>query len=148
LDDPTVTLHLFYYYCLECQLASALRIGKDKTRPADMKLGGVCGDVPAECVAHIIYAVTGVRVQAIDLFGKNLGRCNLWLGNPSIVPTLIERIDRRLWMAPLCHRYCVVANDDRSREYLLWYLEMLRVHGPTKKVPFPRHLVTAERWTV
>ena len=139
---PDINLSLYYYECPLCP--PDVYCGKLQRVP-DLKLGGVCGDVPATAVAHLVCTITGLRIVAVDMFGNNFGRCNLWLEKPEDARELTRRIDRRMWMAPLVHGYAVVANDDDAREYLYWYLEGLRKYGPTK-VRFPRHLVTAEKW--
>lgn len=140
---PKTTLHLYNYRCFTCPVN--VYPGKINERAADVKLGGICGDVPALCIAHIIEMITGVKIQAVDMFGNNLGRCNLWLSDPRQVGELTAKFDRRMWMSPVYHGYAVVATNDDGREYLLWYLEGLRTYGP-KSVRFPRHLVTCEKW--
>ena len=143
---PHVQLHLVYYMCPQSSHLHADTIeGKLPSRSPDLKLGGICGDVSAWSIAHIIHVITQVKVIAIDMFNRSYGRCNLWLEDPEVAPALIQRIDRRMWMAPLSHGYAVVCTDDPSREFLFAYLENLRKNGP-RKVFFPRHLVTADRW--
>lgn len=146
LTHPHVTLHLYDYQCATCPL-NHIYPGKVHERPADVKLGGICGDVPALSIAHMIEVITGVKIVAIDMFGNNLGRCNLWLQNPAEVVQLTQKFDRKMWMSPVYHQYAVVALDDDGKEFLHWYLEGLRTFGP-KSVRFPRHLVTCERWIV
>jgi hypothetical protein len=144
LTHPNVTLHLYDYQCTNCSL-SHIYPGKVHERPADVKLGGICGDVPALSIAHLIEVITGVKIVAIDMFGNNLGRCNLWLQNPHEIVELTKKFDRKMWMSPVYHQYAVVALDEDGKEFLHWYLEGLRTFGP-KSVRFPRHLVTCERW--
>ena len=124
---PTVRLYLYFYNCNVCVANSGVHTGKLTSRGPDLKLGGVCGDVPSAQVAHIVSTISKLPIAAIDVFRNNYGRCNLWLEDASLATEMIRRIDRRFWMAPVCHGYAVVVNDDYSREYLLAYIESLKL---------------------
>lgn len=142
---PNAKLSLFYYLCYHCPITCQL--AKLNDRPPDLKLGGICGDINPACIAHLVETLSGIKLIALDVFGHNFGRCNLWLRDPQDAPRMMAALDRRVWMSPVPHGYAVVVDDDESREYLLWYLEGLREHGP-RRVRFPRHLMTCERWIV
>ena len=142
---PNVKLLLVYYQCFRC--VPNVFPGRLETRPPDLKLGGICGDVPALCIAHLIKIVTNIDLLAIDMFGHTVGRCNLWVKDQNDARTLLKMLDKSIWMSPIPYGYAVVAPDDAAKEYLLWYLEGLRNHGP-KSTRFPRHLMTCERWIV
>ena len=142
---PNVKLLLVYYQCFRC--VPNVFPGRLENRPPDLKLGGICGDVPALCIAHLIKIVTNVDLLAIDMFGHTVGRCNLWVKDQNDAKTLLKMLDKSIWMSPIPYGYAVVAPDEAAKEYLLWYLEGLRNNGP-KSTRFPRHLMTCERWIV
>ena len=142
---PRARLGLYAYQCLACPIRCQL--SKINDRPPDLKLGGICGDINPACIAHLVVVLSGVQLDALDVFGHNFGRCNLWLHDPADAPRMMAALDRRVWMSPVPHGYAVVVDDEDSREYLLWYLEGLREHGP-RRVRFPRHLMTCEKWIV
>lgn len=142
---PSASLNLFHYLCYHCPITCQL--SKIQERPPDLKLGGICGDINPACIAHLVETLSGIKLDALDVFGHNFGRCNLWLHNSADAPKMMAALDRRVWMSPVPHGYAVVVDDEDSREYLLWYLEGLREHGP-KRVRFPRHLMTCEKWIV
>ena len=143
-----ISVSLFYYQCRTCQLSrrrsGSLVPSKNSARGPDIKLGGVCGDVPGEMIAHMVMVITGTVITHIDKFAHSMGRANLWLEQPDEAPAVMEMLDRRVWMAPLAHGYCVFAEDDQSLRWLEAYIDATR-EGPSR-VPFPRHLMTAERW--
>jgi hypothetical protein len=142
---PNVKLALVYYKCFKC--VPAVFPGRLTSRPPDLKLGGICGDVPALCIAHLIKIVTNVDVVAVDMFGHTVGRCNLWVKDQTDAKILLKLLDKSIWMSPIPYGYAVVAPNEQAKEYLLWYLEGLRNHGP-RSARFPRHLTTCERWIV
>jgi hypothetical protein len=124
-------------------LNAAQRVAR---RPADVKLGGMCCDLPWQAVAHVVSTVTGIRVRMVEVFAASQsGRCCLWLEDPAETDLLLRRLVGRLWMAPASHGYAVLAADREAKLWLQGYLAYLRRAGITR-VPFPRHLLTAERW--
>jgi hypothetical protein len=115
-------------------------------RPADVKLGGMCCDLPWQAVAHVVMQITGIAISMVDVFAASQsGRCCLWLKDPAETDLLLRRLVGRLWMAPASHGYAVLAPDREAKLWLQGYLAYLRRAGITR-VPFPRHLLTAERW--
>lgn len=65
---------------------------KIRDRPADLKLGGVCGDMPAQCIANLImFLCPDVRVDAVEMFGPMQGRAIVWVSDrPELLRSHID----------------------------------------------------------
>ncbi len=110
-----------------------------------VKLGGICGDMSAAVIANLICALSGVRVRGVEMFSRSLGRCCLWLHDPSTEgPRIIAAMHELLWMSDAADGFAIVVQWGASRNFLEGTLEALRARGGPAR--FPRHLLTAEEW--
>ena len=142
-----ITLHRFHYDKQQPPYGAVLA-GKIRSRPPDLKLGGICGEAPVNVIANMVSFLAGVRVVAVDMFLPHLGRCAMWL-EPSTTEAK-ERVKlllhSRVWMGPLEEEIGYFAQSDEEELFLTSYLDRLKESALNRAARFPRHLMTVGDW--
>lgn len=144
VSHPHVRLHRVFY---DAERRFAFTAGKIRSRPPDLKLGGICGDVNENIIANLIRFLANVNVAAIDLFKPRLGRCAVWVDDPRDVQLVQMALHHKVWMSPVRHRVSIVVREPDSFAYLIAFLQELRQSCPAY-LHFPRHTITVEPWRV
>lgn len=118
------------------------RTGTGRDGP-QIKLGGVWMELGSHIITVLVEKLTCVRVLYADMFRSNQGRCSLFLQDPKSAPTLIQILDKRLWLGP---PGAIYAHTETAAARLQQYIHSLREKSRWEHHHWPRHLVTVERW--
>ncbi len=166
--DPSVALWRVVYETNVVAVIDALQapaqaaaVASALTRPPDLRLGGVCGDLPAVAIAIIVAALTGIVPARVRMLGGGAGVCAVWLVEHAPPPppppppparhaesatpaeVVTAALHDRVWCGP---NYALAGRSAGGDAFLRTYLAAVRGAAGPRHAAFPRHLVTVRPW--